>query len=68
MPLVDSQNVFLPPLYVKLGLMKIFVRAMDKTLKVFCISELKFDFEKSEAKLKDGLFICSEIRYLMRDD
>ncbi len=30
-PLVDPKKVFLPPLHSKLGLMKIFVKAMGKT-------------------------------------
>ena len=29
-PLVEPQNVYLPPLHIKLGLMKIFVKALDK--------------------------------------
>ena len=29
-PLVRSANVFLPPLHIKLGLMKNFVKAMDQ--------------------------------------
>ncbi|KAF2365902.1 hypothetical protein FHG87_003345 [Trinorchestia longiramus] len=29
-PLVDTNKVFLPPLHIKLGLMKNFVKAMDK--------------------------------------
>ena len=29
MPLADPKNVLLPPLHIKLGLMKCFVRAMD---------------------------------------
>jgi hypothetical protein len=34
-PLVDSAKVFLPPLHVKLGLVKIFVKAMKKDGPVF---------------------------------
>jgi hypothetical protein len=30
-PLVLSENIFLPPLHTKLGLMKNFVNGMDKT-------------------------------------
>ncbi|KAL4149662.1 hypothetical protein QTP88_003554 [Uroleucon formosanum] len=30
-PLVDPNNIFLPPLHIKLGLIKNFVKAMGKT-------------------------------------
>ena len=29
-PLVDSQKILIPPLHIKLGLMKQFVKALDK--------------------------------------
>jgi hypothetical protein len=34
-PLVDASKVFLPPLYIKLGLVKNFVKAMRKDGPVF---------------------------------
>ncbi|MGH0118403.1 UNVERIFIED_CONTAM: hypothetical protein FKN15_023339 [Acipenser sinensis] len=34
-PLVDPRNVLMPPLHIKLGLMKQFVRALDKESAAF---------------------------------
>jgi hypothetical protein len=36
-PLVNPENVFLPPLHIKLGLMKNFVKALDKMAHDLCI-------------------------------
>ena len=33
-PLVDRKNIILPPLHIKLGLMKQFVKALDRSDKV----------------------------------
>jgi len=46
-PLVDSRKVFLPPLHIKLGLMKNFVQSMDKILMVFSISEVSLVLRKT---------------------
>ena len=48
-PLVDSQKLLLPPLHVKLGIVKSFVKAMD-TYKVFC-KTIFFSFLKLSQKL-----------------
>ena len=37
-PLVKSDRIFLPPLHIKLGLYKQFVKALDKETSAFCIS------------------------------
>ena len=56
----------LPPLHIKLGLMKTFVKGLDKNGAAF-----KYLFEKfpeiSEAKLKEGIFIGLQIRKLLKD-
>ena len=65
-PLVCSAHVLLPPLHIKLGLMKNFVKAMDrngdgfKFLKDFC--------GETDAKLKAGVFVGPEIRKLMQNE
>lgn len=65
-PLVDPSDVILPPLHIKLGLMKNFVKAMDKEGEGFAY--LKKMFPKiSDAKLKEGIFVGPQIRQLMRD-
>ncbi|KAL0829765.1 hypothetical protein ABMA28_003252 [Loxostege sticticalis] len=64
-PLVDPKNIILPPL-IKLGLMKNFVKAMNKEGDGFLY--LKTIFSKlSDAKLKEGIFVGPQIRTLMKD-
>ena len=66
-PLVDPQKILLPPLHIKLGLMKNFVKALDKEKPGF-----KYLYEKfpilSEAKIKEGVFVGPQIHKLFRDD
>ena len=65
-PLVKCNKIFLPPLHIKLGLMKNFVRGMDKEGAGF--KYLKFKFPKtSDAKLTAGIFIGPQIRELLHD-
>lgn len=53
--LVDVSQIILPPLHIKLGLMKQFVKALDKTGSTFLY--LKEQFPKlSEAKIKEGRY------------
>jgi len=42
LPLVLPENIFLPPLHIKLGLMKYFVEGMDKTGRGFEYLRRKF--------------------------
>lgn len=66
LPLIDPEDVILPPLHIKLGLMKNFVKAMDKNGEGFLY--LKSIFSKlSDAKLKEGIFIGPQIRLLMKN-
>lgn len=66
LPLMDPKNVILPPLHIKLGLMKNFVKAMNKEGDGFLY--LKSVFPKlSDAKLKEGIFVGPQIRQLMKD-
>lgn len=65
-PLIDPQNVFLPPLHIKLGLMKNFVKALDRDGAAF--EYLTKVFPKiSYAKIKEGIFVGPDIRKLMDD-
>lgn len=66
-PLVDRMKIYLPPLHIKLGLMKQFVCAMDKTSTGFQYLKSKFGKMKTDAKLKAGVFVGPEIRQLIRD-
>ena len=58
--------MLLPPLHIKLGLMKKFFKTLPKegeTCKYFCGEFLGL----SEAKLKEGMFVGQDIRKLIRD-
>jgi len=53
--LAEWHKILLPPLHVKLGLMKNFVKAMDRTGSTFKYLAEKFP-RLSEAKIKEGVF------------
>ncbi|GBN85247.1 hypothetical protein AVEN_166061-1 [Araneus ventricosus] len=55
-PLVPKENIYLPPLYIKLGLIKQFVKAMDKTGEGFHFLKTKFP-RLSGDKIKEGIFV-----------
>ena len=65
-PLVDPKDVLLPPLHIKLGLMKNFVKAMNKEGDGFKYLRQVFP-QLSDAKLKEGIFIGPQIRKLLDD-
>ena len=65
-PLVDPQKIYLPPLHIKLGLFKNFVKAMDSTGNGISYLRQKFP-SKSEVKVKAVVFIGPEIRNLICD-
>ena len=65
-PLVDMNKVLLPPLHIKLGLKKNFVKAMDKNGAAF--QHLCTVFPGlSAAKLKEGIFVGPQIREVLKD-
>nr|XP_036219079.1 uncharacterized protein LOC118680996 [Bactrocera oleae] len=66
-PLVPSEKIFLPPLHIKLGLMKNFVKAINKDGAGFQYLKTKFP-RISDAKLKEGIFVGPQIRELMKDE
>uniref|UniRef100_A0ABD2WD45 Reverse transcriptase RNase H-like domain-containing protein n=1 Tax=Trichogramma kaykai TaxID=54128 RepID=A0ABD2WD45_9HYME len=66
-PLVDSKKVLLPPLHIKLGIMKQFVKALSVSDECYKYLESKFSY-KSDAKLKEGIFDGPEIRKLPKDE
>ncbi|GBN10989.1 hypothetical protein AVEN_13652-1 [Araneus ventricosus] len=65
-PLVPKENIYLPPLHIKLGLIKQFVKAMDNTGDGFNFLKTKFP-RLSEAKIKEGIFVGPQIRQLFKD-
>lgn len=66
-PLVEPNKVYLPPLHIKLGLMKNFVKAMDRSGLGFAYLRKTFP-QISEAKIKEGIFVGPNIRKLMKDE
>ena len=55
-PLVNPENILLPPLHIKLGLMKTFVKAMNHDDAAFLYLKAKFGLFKNKVKLKKGVF------------
>ena len=66
-PLVDAKKVLLTPLHIKLGLIKTFVKTLDKNGAAFTYLFHKFP-KISEAKLKEGVFIGPQICNLLKDN
>jgi len=65
-PLVDASNIILPPLHIKLGLVKNFVKAMDKSGEGFKHIQQLFP-KLSSAKINEGIFVGPDIRKLISD-
>ena len=63
---VPHEKIIFPPLHVKLGLMKQFVRALDKTGQCFQYILSAFPGLSNE-KLKAGIFDGRQIRNLIKD-
>ncbi|GFG38379.1 hypothetical protein Cfor_03177, partial [Coptotermes formosanus] len=63
-PLVNPRDVYLTPLHIKLGLMKVFVKAPDIGGQAFTYLRNKFP-RLSEAKVKKRIFIGPQIREAM---
>ena len=64
-PLVQPQKIYLPPLHIKLGLMKNFVKSMaKKNSRGFKYLQKKFP-NVSEAKLREGIFVGPQISELL---
>lgn len=66
-PLVDRIKITLPPLHIKLDLIKNFLKAMDKDGEGFKYLRGKFP-QLSDAKVKEGIFVGPQIRKLMKDE
>ena len=66
-PLVKRDRIFLPPLHIKLGLFKQFVKALDNESSTFAYLAEKFP-SLSQAKIKEGIFIGPEIRKIVLDE
>lgn len=65
-PLVDQNQIILPPLHIKLGLVKNFVKKLKPDGKGLSYLRNKFP-RLSDAKLKEGVFVGPQIRKLIDD-
>ena len=65
--LLQSHKIHLPPLHIKLGLFKQFVKALDKNSFAFTYLAKKF-LSLSKAKIKEGIFIGPRIRNIVHDE
>lgn len=65
-PLVERDKILFPPLHIKLGLIKQFVKALDKNGKCFKYICSVFP-DLTIEKLKAGIFDGPQIRKLMKD-
>ena len=65
-PLVNMNNVLLPPLHIKRGQMKNFVKVMDKNDTAFQHLCTLFP-ALSSSKLKQGIFVRQQIREVLKD-
>src|SRR5215469_12926628 len=63
-PLVEPHKVLMPPLHIKLGLMKQFVTALDKDSAAFTYLQNIFP-KLSKAKIKAGIFVGPQIKKVM---
>ena len=66
-PLVETKKVLLPPLHIKLGLIKQFVKALGHEGEAF--QELRLMFPKlSDAKVKAGIFVGPQIKAMLKSE
>jgi len=65
--MVESSRNLLPTLHIKLGLMKNYVKAMDRNCVAFLHLRLKF-LLLSDAKIREGVFTYPDLHSLLCDE
>lgn len=66
--LVPKDNIILPPLHIKLGLFKNFIKALFKRGNSVAFQYIKTVFPfVSDAKIKEGVFVGPQISKLLKD-
>ena len=66
-PLVEPAKVLMPPLHIKLGLIKLFVKRLNPEGEAF--QHIQDMFPKlSVAKVKEGVFVGPQVRRLINSD
>ena len=66
-PLIERSKILLPPLHIKLGLAKQFVKSLKPTSHAFCYIRQMFP-SLSEAKVKGGIFVGPQIRRMLASE
>ena len=66
-PLITKEKIFLPPLHIKLGLMKQFVKALNNEGTCFNYLTIKFP-RLSKEKISAGIFDGPQIREFISDE
>jgi len=66
-PLVEASKILLPPLHIKLGLMKNFVKAVNQAGAAFQYICNKFPV-LSQAKLNEVIFVGPQFNKLLKDE
>ena len=64
-PLVDRKNIILPPLHIKLGIMKQFIKALDRDGD--CFHYICSTFPRVSDEKRAGIFDSPQIRILLKD-
>ena len=70
-PLVDSNKVLLPPLHIKLRLVKQFVKALDfggETLQEIRLMFPKLFVSCFQARIKGGIFVGPQIKAMLKSE
>ena len=66
-PLIERSKILLPPMHIKLGLAKQFVKSLKPTSRAFrCIKQMFPSI--SEAKVKGGIFVRPQIRRMLASE
>ena len=66
-PLIERSKILLPPLHIKLGLAKQFVKSLKPTSHAFCHIKQLFP-SISEAKVRSGIFVGPQIRRMLASE
>ena len=66
-PLLDPNKVLLPPLHIKIGLVKQFVKVLDFGGETF--QEIHLMFPKLfQAKIKGGIFVRLQVNAILKSE
>lgn len=66
-PMIDPKKILLPPLHIKLGLIKQFIKKLDHQSRAFLYLKNELFSRLSDAKLKEGVLVGPQIRKMMKD-